>query len=93
MNGHSKLYWIMRFCVKHVPNLIVRRFTNDKYYICEECKKTHKRDGKECRLDVTDGMGELMLNRWWYSSVCNKCYFETMNAVNNMLIDAISGKL
>ena len=42
----------MLFRIKHIPNMLVRVFTVDKYYICEECHKLHKRDGKEIRLDV-----------------------------------------
>ena len=62
----------MKFRIKHFGNLLVRVFTADKYYICEECHKIHKRDGREIRLD--EPRGNLMVNHWWYGSVCRESY-------------------
>ena len=61
----------MRFKIKHFKNLLIRIFTFDKYYVCEECHKIHKRDGQELRLELSTG---IMSNRLWYSSVSKECF-------------------
>lgn len=86
MKKHSGLYYSVRFKVKHLYNLVVRLLTSDRYYVCEECKKIHRRDGSECRLDK-DESGELMSSRWWYGSVCRKSYNNIVNGTRNLLFD------
>lgn len=61
----------MKFKIKHFKNLLIRIFTFDKYYVCEECHKIHKRDGQELRLELSTG---IMSNRLWYGSVSRECY-------------------
>ena len=43
----KRIYYNIRFKILHFPNLLVRFFTKDTQYICEECHKIHKRDSKE----------------------------------------------
>lgn len=77
----------IKFIVKHIPNMIVRVFTNDAYYVCEECHKIHKRDGNEIRL--TDDMEHLLLHRIWYGSVSRECFIKQQNEVRKILYEAI----
>lgn len=65
------------FYIKNFPNLILRLVTLDRYYICDECRKIHRRDGHEIRLD--DGELPLKANRWWYGSVCRKGFNKSMD--------------
>ena len=42
----------MLFRIKHIPNMLVRVFTRDKYYICEECGElVHHSAQHECYYD------------------------------------------
>lgn len=82
----------MKFKIEHLRNLLVRFFTNDKYYVCEECKRIHKRDGKEIRLDVGDENDRLMCHPLWYGSVHIDCYKKLQTDVGKLLREAIFGK-
>lgn len=73
----------IKFRIKHIKNLLIRVFTHDNYYVCEECHKIHKRDGKECRLD--NDKKHLILHYLWYGSVCRNCYCNTIQAAMNLL--------
>ena len=75
------------FKIKHLGNLLIRIFTFDKYYICEECHKIHKRDGKEIRLEC--GGGTLLSHRLWYGSVSRACFIEQQNKVRKMLRESL----
>lgn len=79
----------IKWKIKQFPNLIIRLITFDHYYICDECHCVHKRDGTEIRFDIDDGIGELMSNKWWYSSVCreghNRVMDEAAMAIRNGL--------
>lgn len=77
----------MNFKLRHVVNLLVRLFTGDKYYVCEECHKIHKRDGKEIRLDANKEY--LLYNRWWYGSVAGNCYLEKKRTVSRILNEGL----
>lgn len=79
----------MEFKIKHLRNLLVRFFTRDKYYVCEECHHTHKRDGKELRLDVECEGSKLISHPLWYGSVKRECFVKQQMKVRKLLIDAI----
>ena len=79
-----------KFKIKHVRNFIVRFITQDTYYVCEECHRIHKRDGKEIRLD--DERENLLLYYLWYGSVCTNCYCKTIQTAGKLLRDAIIGR-
>lgn len=80
----------MRFKIKHLGNLLVRFFTKDKYYVCEECKRIHKRDGMEIRLE--EGSGRLLSHPLWYGSVHRDCFNKQQVEVRKMLREAIFKK-
>jgi hypothetical protein len=73
----------VKFKIKHFKNLLIRIFTFDKYYVCEECHKIHKRDGQELRLEL--GPGELMSNRLWYGSVSKECLDEQQRKFRELM--------
>lgn len=75
------------FKIKHLGNLFVRIFTFDKYYICEECHKIHKRDGKEIRLD--EDREHLMSHHLWYGSVGRDCFIKQQLRVRKLLRDSL----
>lgn len=80
----------MKFKIKHLGNLLIRFFTRDKYYVCEECHKIHKRNGKEIRLE--EGGGRLLSHPLWYGSVDRECFDRQQERVRQMLREAIFGK-
>ena len=73
------------FKTKHISNFLVRLLTFDMYYVCEECNKIHKRDGKEIRLD--EPRENLIHCHWWYGSVCRKSYTELFNRIRQLIRD------
>lgn len=76
----------MKFYIRNLPNLLVRFFSFDRFYVCDACKKIHKRDGKEIRFD--DGnCGSLLASRWWYPSVCSKGFEQTIKSAISALWD------
>ena len=77
----------LKWKIKQFPNLVVRLITFDRCYICDECKRIHKRDGKEIRFD--DEPKHLLLNKWWYGGVCQKGFEETMNRVSKILKEGV----
>jgi hypothetical protein len=77
----------MLFRIKHIPNMLVRVFTRDRYYICEECHKLHKRDGKEVRLD--EPREHLMVHPIWYGSVGWECFVRQQRYVRKILREAL----
>lgn len=77
----------MLFKIKHIPNLLIRIFTRDKYYICEECHKIHKRDGQEIRLD--EPREHLMSHPLWYGSVGHDCFVEQQLKVRKLLRESL----
>lgn len=79
----------MKFKIKHLGNLLIRFFTRDKYYVCEECHKIHKRDGREIRLD--EDVEHLMFHPMWYASVGRACFNRQQENVWKMLRDAMLG--
>lgn len=81
---------LSKFKIKHFGNLLVRFFTKDKYYVCEECKRIHKRDGYEIRLE--EGSGRLLSHPLWYGSVHKSCFNKQQAEVRRLLRDAILGK-
>lgn len=87
-----KKYYSIRFKVKHLRNLLVRLFTNDNYYVCEECHHIHKRDGQELRLDEECEGSKLMSHYLWYGSVNRECFIKQQQEVRKLLRDAIFGK-
>ena len=74
----------MKFKIKHLKNLLIRFFTRDKYYVCEECHKIHKRDGKEVRLDKGD-TDTLLSHPLWYGSVSKECFDRQYEEVRELL--------
>lgn len=84
MNRLKKLWYGILFRVKHFPNLIVRLITLDKYYICEECHKVHKRDGKELRLE--SDKAHRTAGKYWYCSVSKDCYNKLWAKVRGTLM-------
>ena len=80
----------MRFKIKHFGNLLVRFFTRDKYYICEECHKIHKRDGREIRLD--EPREHLMSHPLWYGSVCRESFIEQQIRVRKSIRNSLLGR-
>lgn len=80
----------MWFKIKHIPNLLVRVLTKDKYYVCEECHKIHKRDGREIRLD--EPKEHLMSHPLWYGSVCCESFIEQQVRVSRLLKNSLLGK-
>jgi hypothetical protein len=73
------IYYNIRFKILHFPNLLVRFFTKDTYYICEECNKIHKRDSKEVRLD--ESREHLMSHPLWYGSISRDCFIKQQREV------------
>lgn len=83
----------MKWKIKHIGNLLIRFFTIDKYYICEECHKIHKRDGREIRFDNFDDDGvHLMYHPLWYRSVSRECFDRQQEKVRRILRESIFGK-
>ena len=80
----------MEFKIKHFKNLLVRFFTRDKYYVCEECHKIHKRDGKEVRLDKDKE--HLLSHPLWYGSVGRKCFIAQQEKVRQIFREMLCGK-
>lgn len=80
----------MKFKIKHFPNLLVRFFTRDRYYICEECHKLHRRDGREIRLD--EPREHLMSHPLWYGSVCRESFIEQQVRVRKSIRNSLLGK-
>lgn len=85
MTKMTKFKFSILFRVKHFPNLIVRLITLDKYYICEECHKIHKRDGKELRLEGSD-KSHRSAGKYWFCSVSSECYSKLINKVRGTLM-------
>lgn len=85
MTKALKIKYGILFRVKHFPNLIVRLATLDKYYICEECRKIHKRDGKELRLEGSD-KSHRTAGKYWYCSVSNYCHNKLRSKVRGTLM-------
>lgn len=83
---------LMKFKIKHLGNLLIRFFTKDKCYVCEECKRIHKRDGKEIRLDAECDRSILLSHPLWYGSVHRDCFDKQQAEVRKMLREAILGK-
>ena len=81
----------IKWYIKHIPNLVIRVISHDKYYICEECGAIHNRDGDEIRLD-TD-YKHLMSNPIWYGSVACKCFEKQQREVSRLLHDAMVKRL
>lgn len=79
----------MRFKIKHFPNLLVRFFTRDHYYICEECHKIHRRDGKEIRLDKP--LKHLMSHPLWYGSVGRECFLKQQRELREVTRKSLLG--
>jgi hypothetical protein len=77
----------MLFKLKHIPNLLIRVFTKDKFYICEECHKIHKRDGNEVRLD--EPREHLMSHPLWYGSVGWDCFVYQQRRVRKILRESL----
>ena len=84
-----RIYYSIRFKILHFPNLLVRFFTRDKYYICEECHKVHKRDGMEIRLD--EPREHLMSHQLWYSSVGRECFIAQQIRVRQAIRNSLRG--
>jgi hypothetical protein len=80
----------MKFKIKHLGNLLVRFFTKDKYYVCEECHKIHKRNGKEIRLE--EGGGILLTHHLWYGSVDRECFNRQQEKVWRILRERMLSK-
>jgi hypothetical protein len=78
------MFRLSKFHIKHLPNLIIRFIAKDKYYVCEECYKIHKRNGKEIRFDKND-IGKLLSHRLWYGSVSEECYKKCIEYMNKLL--------
>lgn len=85
----KRIYYDIRFKVLHFPNLIIRFITKDKYYICEECHKIHKRDGKEIRLD--EPLEHLMSHPIWYGSVSIDCFIKQQREVREAIRKSLLG--
>lgn len=79
-----------RFHIHNFRNLAVRLATRDKYYVCDECRTIHKRDGTE--LDNTPNIEHRAVWRWWYPSVCQHGYDFVMNRASEAIRDSIFGK-
>lgn len=85
MTKMTKFKYAVMFRVKHFPNLIVRLFTLDKCYICEECHKIHKRDGEELRLEGSD-KSHRTAGKYWFCSVSKDCYNKLWSKVRGTLM-------
>jgi hypothetical protein len=79
----------MKFKIKHLKNLLVRVFTGDKYYVCEECHKIHKRDGNEVRLD--EDKEHLRFYPLWYGSVGWECFVAQQEELRRVFRESIFG--
>ena len=77
----------MKFKIKHLGNLLIRFFTKDKYYICEECHKIHKRDGNEIRFD--EDTERNMYHSMWYASVSRECFNRQQEKVWRLLRESM----
>ena len=80
----------IKFKIKHLRNVLIRFFTKDKCYVCEECHHIHRRDGKEVRLD--SDKKNLILNPIWYGSSKYECYIKQQTKVRNLLRNSILNK-
>lgn len=85
----KRIYYSIRFKMLHLPNLFVRFFTKDTYYICEECHKLHKRDGQEVRLD--EPKEHLMSHPLWYGSVSRACFIKQQREVRESIRKSLLG--
>lgn len=85
----KRIYYGIRFKILHFPNLLIRFFTKDVYYICEECHKVHKRDGKEVRLD--EPREHLMSHPLWYGSVGIDCFIKQQREVRESIRKSLLG--
>ena len=84
----TKDKFFISFKRKHIGNLIIRVITRDNYYVCEECKHIHKRDGKEIRLDT----GNLISKPIWYGSIARECFINQQNIVKEKLKECIENQ-
>lgn len=67
---------MFKFYLFHLPNYILRKITNDKYYICEECNKIHKHVKSDIEMKDITGI-KLRYNRYWYGFIKRKCFMDT----------------
>lgn len=89
LSKSKKFYYSVRFHFLHIPNLLVRVFTKDAYYVCEECHKIHKRDGKEIRLE--EPREHIMSHYLWYSSVSRSCFIKQQREVRESIRRSLLG--
>lgn len=79
----------MKFYIRNFKNLVVRLVTFNKYYVCDECRKVHKRDGSE--LDLTPETKHRGAWVWWYPSCCQSGVTAVMNRACDALHEGLFG--
>lgn len=77
-----------KWYTKQLPNLLVRVFTLDNFYVCADCGSIHRRDGEELRLDHEDE-SILMSHPIWYGSVKRECAVKTIEEACSLLRNAM----
>lgn len=61
---------------KILKRRLMQILTFNKYYICGECGKIHKKDGSELE------------SKEWIDIICRECYVNTMNKISNIFTGA-----
>ena len=80
----------MKFYIRNFKNLVVRLVTFNRYYVCDECRKIHRRDGSE--LDLTPEIKYRGAWVWWYPSVCQQGVEDVMGRASSAIKSSIFGK-
>ena len=80
----------MKFYVRNFKNLVVRLVTFNRCYVCDECRRIHKRDGTE--LDLTPEIQYRGAWTWWYPSVCQRGFDSAMDRASDAIRGSIFGK-
>lgn len=80
----------MKFYIRNLRNLAVRVATFNRYYVCDECRTIHKRDGAE--LDLTPEIKYRGAWRWWYPSVCQRGFDSVMGRASSAIRSSIFDK-
>lgn len=60
---------------KILKRRLMQIFTFNKYYICGECGKIHKKNGTELE------------SKEWIDIICRECYDNTMNKISKIFND------
>lgn len=67
--------------IELIPRIFIKLITRNKYYICEDCHKIHKRNGAEFDINLN-----------WAITVNNNCANNTIKKTYELLRNTITLK-